>query len=578
MSVASDPQHQTTDTAKGRPWGLYVRRLRITTGIVLLAFATTHLLNHALGLISLHAMEVGQTWRWKVTRSDLGQVILFASATIHLILGLSKFFTRRSWRMSKMEGLQLLMGLMIPILLLPHIIGTRGVATFFGFDTFYAWKLSDAWPHNITVYAILIGLVWIHGMLGIHQWQRMNPAYQRLFPWLLGVAVLIPVLGFLGVVSGGREMLAGPFPRQLTAEQSIQLERWEDWSSIIFLGIVAVLLALKFARDLLERIRPGISVSYVGGKSVHAPPGRTLLEISRSHAIPHASICGGRARCSTCRVRILEGAENQHEPDAAEARLLSRIGALDPSVRLACQLRPAGSLRVATLLPADRTGPDDVAELDRYHWGVEQTVTLLFSDMRGFTQFSEKRLPYDVVFLLNRYLGALSDAIIAEGGYVDKFMGDGIMAIFTVGRGKTQDVEHAARAAMRAAMGMSRVLDEMNEALAPQLEAPLKIGIGLHTGPAVLGRIGAAKTHDAGDRVTALGDTVNTASRLESATKELGVQTAVSEATLQAAGLTLERAEASGGIPHELVLRGRSASLSLVGFPGSDQLRQLIKI
>ncbi|MEM8876417.1 MAG: adenylate/guanylate cyclase domain-containing protein [Pseudomonadota bacterium] len=559
------------------PIGLYVRRVRIVTGVILFTFATTHFINHALGLYSLQAMEVGQTWRWKVTRSDPGSFILFSAVFIHLVLGLSKFFTRRTWRMSAMEGVQLLLGLLIPVLLLPHIIGTLVIATFFGFDTFYAWKLSNIWPHQIELYAIMMAMVWVHGTIGIHMWLRMSPTYQRLFPWLLGIAVLIPTLGFLGVVSGGREIAAGSFPRQLTADQYYQLEWWEDLSSLAFLGVVAGLLALKLIRDLVGRFRTGVDVSYVGGRAVHASPGQTLLEISRSHGIPHASVCGGRARCSTCRVRIIEGVENQPVPDATEARLLKRIGARDQSMRLACQLRPVGHLRVATLLPADRTGPHDVAELDRYHWGVEQTVTLLFSDMRGFTQFSEKRLPYDVVFVLNRYLGALSDTIIAEGGYVDKFMGDGIMAIFTVDRGKPKDSTDAARAAIRAGMRMGQVLEEMNEALAPQLEAPLRIGIGLHTGPAVLGRIGAAKSHHAGDRVTALGDTVNTASRLESATKELGVQTAISVATLEAAGYSLEKAVAAGGTAHDLPIRGRTETLPMVGFDEAPQVATLIK-
>jgi adenylate cyclase len=570
-------QDGTTRLDSGLPIGLYVRRLRIITGLILFAFAATHFLNHALGLYSAYAMEVGQTWRWKVTRSDWGTAILLFAAITHLTLGLSKFVVRRAWRMSRMEAVQLFFGLAIPFFLIPHILATRGITIAFNWDVFYAYELLALWPDKAVTQGILMLLVWVHGCIGIHMWLRMEPAYQRLFPILLSIAVLIPTLSYLGFVAGAREVAAGPPPRMLASEQVLQLHSWQRLAVIICAGVLLGLLAIKLIRDAIERARSGVSVAYAGARTVHAPQGQTLLEISRSHGIPHASICGGRARCSTCRVRIVEGAEGQPPPDATEARLLTRIGARDPSMRLACQLRPTGSLRVATLLPADRTGPDDVAELDRYHWGVEQTVTLLFSDMRGFTQFSEKRLPYDVVFVLNRYLGALSDAIIAEGGYVDKFMGDGIMAIFTVGRGRPKDKAEAARAAIRASMRMGIVLEEMNEALASQLEAPLKIGVGLHTGPAVLGRIGAAKTHDAGDRITALGDTVNTASRLESATKELGVQTAVSAATLEAAGITIEQARTSGGAPHDLVLRGRSDALSLVAFSDPARLEALLE-
>ena len=548
------------------PVGLYVRRVRIVTGLILFAFATTHFLNHALGLYSAYAMEVGQTWRWKVTRSDVGTAILLFAAITHLALGLWKFVARRTWRMSRMEAVQLFFGLAIPFLLIPHILGTRGTTIAFNWDAFYAPTLAALWPGEAVIQGVLMLLVWVHGCIGIHMWLRMEPAYQRLFPLSLSTAVLVPTLGYLGFVAGAREVAAGPPPRMLTVEQTAMLHAWEGQAVLICTAVLAGLLAVKLIRDAIERARSSVSVAYAGARTVHAPQGQTLLEISRSHGIPHASICGGRARCSTCRVRIVEGAEDQPSPDATEARLLERIGARDPSMRLACQLRPVGNLRVATLLPADRTSPYDVAELDRYHWGVEQTVTLLFSDMRGFTRFSEKRLPYDVVFVLNRYLGALSEAIIAEGGYVDKFMGDGIMAIFTVGRGRQKAAGDAARAAIRASMRMGAVLDEMNDALAPQLEAPLRIGIGVHTGPAVLGRIGAANSHDAGDRVTALGDTVNTASRLENATKELHVQTAISIATLEAAGISPEQAAAAGGTTHEIALRGRSETLPVVGF------------
>ena len=155
--------------------------------------------------------------------------------------------------------------------------------------------------------------------------------------------------------------------------------------------------------------------------------------------------------------------------------------------------------------------------MDKFFWGVEQEVTLLFSDLRGFTKLSEHRLSYDVVFLLNQYLGRMSEAIEDTGGYVDKFMGDGIMAIF----GIDKPVKQGAIDALNAARAMGGVLDALNQSLHEELVGRLDMGIGIHTGPAILGRIGAAGGADTGRRITALGDTVNTASRLQSLTRSL---------------------------------------------------------
>jgi class 3 adenylate cyclase len=148
-------------------------------------------------------------------------------------------------------------------------------------------------------------------------------------------------------------------------------------------------------------------------------------------------------------------------------------------------------------------------------------------------------MPYDIVFILNQYLGRMSDAIIAEGGYVDKFMGDGILALF----GMETDETAGARAALAAAAGISKAVAELNKGQVADLSDPMRIGIGIHTGECILGRIGSSALHEAGDRITALGDTVNTASRLEGHSKSLGVEVVVSQSTLDAAGIAADQAE-----------------------------------
>jgi adenylate cyclase len=266
--------------------------------------------------------------------------------------------------------------------------------------------------------------------------------------------------------------------------------------------------------------------------TVHAPRGLSLLAISRVNNIPHASVCGGRARCSTCRVRVLAGQENIDAPSEREMQVLKRVGA-PANVRLACQIYPSGNISVSTLLPAQalRRGEQ---EFDKYLWGVEQEVTVMFCDLRGFTSMSQGRLTYDVVFLLNQFLGRMAETIEDTGGFVDKFMGDGIMAIF----GKDGTARDGARQAIAAARAMGGVLDALNQSLREALPAPLSMGIGLHTGSAILGRIGAVQQNETGTaRLTALGETVNLASRLEAKSKELDVQVVLSSACADRAEL-----------------------------------------
>jgi adenylate cyclase len=214
-----------------------------------------------------------------------------------------------------------------------------------------------------------------------------------------------------------------------------------------------------------------------------------------------------------------------------ELKVLKRVGA-PSNVRLACQLRPTADIAITLLLPAN-TETVESAQQDKYLWGVEQEVTIVFCDLRGFTKMSEGRLSFDVVFFLNQFLGRMAEAIEDTGGYVDKFMGDGIMAIF----GMDASIQEGATRALAAARAMGGVLDSLNQSLKEDLPAPLSVGIGIHTGSAILGRIGASHRIEAAKRITALGETVNMASRLEGLTKELYVQVAVSKHTFDVSGL-----------------------------------------
>lgn len=247
--------------------------------------------------------------------------------------------------------------------------------------------------------------------------------------------------------------------------------------------------------------------------------GATLLDASCGAGIPHASVCGGRGRCSTCRVRVGAGRDRLLAPSDAEARVLARIGAA-PTTRLACQTRPLADIEITPLLAAT-AGPRQARAASRHHQGEEREVAVLFADLRGFTALAEHRLPYDVVFVLNRYFAAMGTAVEESGGRVDKFIGDGVMALFGVDR----DVETGCRDALAAARRMIEHLEDLNRSLENDLDRPLRIGIGIHCGSVILGEMGYGRA----TAMTAIGDSVNTASRLEALTKEFKAELVLSE-------------------------------------------------
>lgn len=551
-----EAQQNTHSSIPGN--GSWPSQARLYSGLTLFFFAFTHLINHALGLISIDVMDGFQIIRTTIWRTIPGTVLLYGAFIIHIVLALYKVTGQRTWRIGFWPAVQLMFGLAIPVLLFRHVLGTRMPASLFGVNDSYSdYALWVMWPAEVYRQAILIGLVWVHSCIGIHFWLRLRPFYQR-FQWALyGIAVLVPVLAFAGFAVAGRAVrVGGKFQNPFTAEQFTFIINVMDgvfWAFLVVLGLVFL---IRMARLILDRIRPRIKVTYAGGQSVVSEIGPTLLEISRTYGIPHASVCGGRARCSTCRVRVLDGHETLPEAGDTELKVLERVGA-GANVRLACQLAPQADLSVAMLLPAKRVVPGDVAQQDKYVWGVEQDVTIMFADIRGFTSLSENRLPFDVVFLLNQFLGQMGTAIEDAGGYVDKFLGDGIMAIF----GMEQTTEQGARNALNAAKAMGGVLSALNKSLASDLPGELNIGIGINTGPAILGRVGDAGQAQSTQRITALGDTVNTASRLESASKEFGVQLVISARTARACGLDIQPEQTK-----DIKVKGKENQISVMTY------------
>lgn len=507
-------------------------QLRIASGLILFIFVVTHFMNHSLGLVSVDAMQAVQNIRVWITKSTLGTTLLIGAAIVHLVLGTSKLFRTRNWQLGRWDIVQIIFGLLIPIFLIRHVLGTRGIEEMFGIEANYAYAMWAMWPNEALSQAILMTLVWVHGCIGFHHWLIVRPWYRRLL-WLWnGLAVIIPALAYAGYVTAGRtSALQSNYSNPFTAEQYMTFVSTLQMTNMVYYVLLAGTLGIWLLLLIAQRFSSRVVVTYSDGPIVSATRGLSVLDISRINRIPHASVCGGRARCSTCRVRVTEGLETLPPPTETETQVLKRVAA-PANVRLACQLRPTSNLTISTLMPGNVDAISG-STIDKYHWGVEQEATIMFCDLRGFTKMSEGKLSYDVVFLLNQFLGRMAEAIQDSGGYVDKFMGDGIMAIF----GMETSVKRSAIDAINAARAMGGVLEGLNQSLREELPAPLQIGIGLNTGPVVLGRIGAGHRTDAAARITALGETVNTASRLEGLTKSLNVQIVVSNTTIDAANL-----------------------------------------
>ena len=549
-----------------------IRRLRLASGLVMLAYVTTHFVNHSLGLISVQAMDRALVEIYKYWASPLGGVLLYGAFATHYCLALWALWLRRSLKMPVAEATQLVLGFSIPFFLTDHVLHTRVADTFYGADVgYYATVLHSYFvtnPLRGVMQLVVLVIAWVHAMIGLWFWLRLKPWYPRWQPILYALALLLPTLAILGFFEGGRQIaalaedpawvaqLAQEHPRATPADAA-RIDEMVVWVRYAFVAALVAVLAARLARSRWQRRRGIVRLTYPSGRVVQIVRGVSVLEASRMAGIPHASVCGGRGRCSTCRIKV-DGPQGALLPPAPEeVKVLRRVGAA-PDVRLACQLRPQGDLRVTPLLPASAQASAGFRRPGYLH-GAEREIAILFADLRSFTQLSEKKLPYDLVFLLNRYFAETGHAVEAAGGRIDKFIGDGVMALFGLDTG----VEAGCREALAAARQMSERMEALNRALVHDISEPLRIGIGIHTGPAIVGEMG----YGSAVSVTAVGDSVNTASRIEGLTKTYACELVISDAVALRAGIDL------GAAPrHEIEIRGRVERLVVRAFASARDL------
>src|SRR5580693_5012553 len=541
--------------------GVSLRQIRLVCGLVLFAYLISHFLNHALGNISMDALATGIQYHIAFWRFPPVAVLFYTAALVHAGLGIWALYERRQFRWKAIEPLQLVLGLSIPALIAAHIIGTRLGFTLFGTSKLYPQVLHGYWAtasNRIWLTLSVLIIAWIHGSIGLYFWLRMKAFFRYAAPFLLAAAVLVPTLALLGLYQGGRTIAkistdaewraVNLAPGKVgTPAQNDTLENITGGFIIGYLGLLGLVLAARGFRTLHERRAGMISLSYGNGRTIRVPKGLSVLEASLRYQVPHASVCGGRARCSTCRIRVIGDCTSLPRPSNREAFVLNRVGSdADPAIRLACQLRPESDLSFFQIFTPQaaptRHGPS--------HIGEERYLVSMFVDMRGSTRLAENRLPFDTVFVVNRFLGAVSQAVIECGGQPNQFVGDGQLALF----GLATNRQTACRQALKAAAMIAANIEQLNQFLKNDLREPIRFGIGIHGGEVIVGDIGY-RDHMV---FTALGDAVNVAARLQDITKSLGCQAIVSDEVRTTAGL------AASDLPQqEIEIRGRNEPMSV---------------
>jgi adenylate cyclase len=358
---------------------LALRTLRLAAGLVLMTFVAGHLGNLALGLHSLGAMEAARPWLMGPWRSTPGIALLAAAAVVHLALGVTAIAARRSLTLSRTDVVQLVLGLATPPLLLNHAVVMHVAGEVSpGFDATFGQMLAVYWsfsPRYAFQQLAVVMVVWMHAAIGLYSWLVLKPVWKRIGGLVLPLLFALPILALLGFAEAGKEVL-----ERLSADPAWRAHVIDNLNKVVkatapldatqarALAAYGVLVLAAFAllawRVLRDRARR-VQVAYDGGLvALHGRLGLTVLEISRLNDIPHAQVCSGRARCGTCRVRVVEGAAQLSAVEEAERRTLARVGA-GAGERLACQARVLGTgVAVERVLPpfADASAARDPAD------------------------------------------------------------------------------------------------------------------------------------------------------------------------------------------------------------------------
>ena len=542
-TAAAPPRREAT-APSAMHWNVRAvrARLRLVSALVMLSFVICHLVSHITLLVSFPVANRVLTMLMAPWRTGIGTAILLTAGLAHYANALWSIYERRYLRLSAWEWWQLGLGLCIPPLLMVHVLATRIAGELLNVDSDYIEILVLQWvvtPKYVFIQSAALLTVWVHASIGIHFWLRTKSWYPSVRAALAAVAILIPTLALAGYVSAGNQIVREAEEpgyvtsvlkdANLTPADSGIIYHWANIGFATHFALVGLTFGAVWGRRLLYRLRRPPTLTHSSGRTMPILPGATVLETLRENGIPHASVCGGRARCTTCRVMVTRGLAELPAPAMLESKALARIEA-PPGLRLACQIRPTADLTVMPLLPADATPAQ--GSLRGGLEGSERLITMAFVDLRGSTTLGEAKLPYDVLFILNQFFQEMTKALDATNGHYSQFTGDGLLALYGL---NARDPTTGPAEALRGAREMLARLDQLNRRLVGELAQPLRIGIGIDFAEAIVGSMGPPRSQI----ITAIGDAVNTAARLEGLTKEYDCALVLSRRAAEAARLDL---------------------------------------
>ena len=527
---------------------IIVRRLRTITGCFLFFYAVTHLLNHSLGLISLEVMELGRSIFLKFWRNQIIFYALYGALFIHFILGIYAIGRRRSFLLTRKEWIRNITAALIPFFLASHLSITLFGSRFLGLNDSYAFMILSTYLFDPVGYiglSVMLILIWTHGSIGLIGLLEFRGIYLKYKLLLNSLIFGLPILALGGYFSACLELMLVKETQPHNILEILARSNFNEdvgqaivWLSdvsqfIIYPSLVLSIIFFFLFRGLIEKKFNSIEVRYADGKISNVKKGTSLLEASHKAGLYHESVCGGRGRCTTCRVRVSSSLNALPQPNQIEQKVIERLN-FDTSIRLACQLRPKENIEINPLINLVESEKNNLLFSNQKSLsGMETETVILFCDLRGFTKLSDNKLPFDVVFILNKYFKLVSEAVESNQGRIDKFIGDGVMAIFD----KSNTLSASCRNALKAAAEISSGLDRLNDELYAEAIDTLRVGIGIHTGTAILGKMG----YGTASNETAIGDTVNVASRLEQLTKRYSCELIFSNAVALSAGLDLQK-------------------------------------
>ena len=510
---------------------LIVRRSRAISGCILFFYVFTHLLNHSLGLISLDTMEQGRAIFLKFWRHDVLFYILYGALSIHFLLGVYALARRRSFRMSRKEWIRNSCAVLIPFFLASHLSITLWGSRFLGLNDSYAFMIISTYifdPFGYIILGLMLMLVWTHGSIGIIGLIEFREFYSKRRGLFQGLILGLPLIAYGGYIRASIELSEASQSNPITILELISNSNFtaEIGEKIVSLSdllqflvypiLLSLFVAFYFIRNLLEKRFNSIQVQYTDGTNINVSRGSSLLEASHKAGRYHESVCGGRGRCTTCRVRVTSSLGELPKPNKIEQSVINRLN-FDQSLRLACQLRPETDIEINPLIKLVNHDKQNLRFSNQENLsGIEKETVIMFCDLRGFTRLSDGKMPFDVVFILNKYFKLVTDAVEENKGRIDKFIGDGVMAIFD----KDTTISKNCKNALKGAAMITTYLNDLNDELSTEDIEPLRLGIGIHSGNAIIGKMGYGEA----STDTAIGDTVNVASRLEQLTKDYSCQ------------------------------------------------------